>query len=89
VFSPCIDSSITALPSRAADPSEREQLSQAARFAKGQSESRAKRKFFLFQLVGCYAGGWKGRQKGLVDHVCPATFSYSAIDRKEPLTIVT
>jgi hypothetical protein len=30
-----------------------------------------------------------GRQKGLVDHVCPATFSYSPAKRKIPLTIIT
>jgi hypothetical protein len=30
-----------------------------------------------------------GRQKGLVDHVCPATFSYFAADRNIPLTILT
>jgi hypothetical protein len=30
-----------------------------------------------------------GRQKGLVDHVCPADFSYLATDGKVPLTITT
>jgi hypothetical protein len=46
-------------------------------------------KISYFQVLGCLGKSRRERQKGLVDHVCPATFSQSARDRKVPLTIVT
>jgi hypothetical protein len=46
-------------------------------------------KMSLFQMFVRFSGDAKGRQKGLVDHVCPATFSHREADRKIPLTIVT
>jgi hypothetical protein len=40
-------------------------------------------------MVAYLEGVETGRQKGLVDHVCPATFSYRRAKRKIPLTIIT
>jgi hypothetical protein len=43
----------------------------------------------VFKGLGRFAGVFRGRQEGLVDHVCPASFSQSPDKRKHPLTIVT
>jgi hypothetical protein len=41
-----------------------------------------------FEGVRYFAGARGGRQKGLVDHVCPADFSYLTANGKVPLTII-
>jgi hypothetical protein len=43
----------------------------------------------IYEWLGCFAGAQPGRQKGLVDHVCPAVFSYLKANGKVPLTIIT
>jgi hypothetical protein len=42
-----------------------------------------------FEWFSRSAGVRGTRQKGLVDHICPARFSYLVPKRKEPLTILT
>jgi hypothetical protein len=63
-------------------------LSQAA-VHNYQSESRANSKILAILIGYRFILIAQGRQKGLVDHVCPATFSYRTSKRKIPLTIIT
>ncbi|MET0705597.1 MAG: hypothetical protein ABWY82_01950, partial [Tardiphaga sp.] len=51
------------------------------------SESRAKSKNPAMSDGWCFWRRDPGRQKGLVDHVDPAKFSYLQRKRKVPLTI--
>jgi hypothetical protein len=64
-------------------------LSQACGPASIRANAMPSRKIQCFESLRNFAGVMSGRQKGLVDHVCPASFSYREANRKIPLTIVT